>query len=88
MGHYSIKSVYGYFCDSKELNHSSDSSGFWRKIWNLKIPLKAKQFIWRDLTKSLPTKDQLMLKHVAINAMCPVCNLNTETRVTFWLTVS
>lgn len=55
MGQYSVKSVYSTICDRIEANQLSSNSGFWRKIWNLKISLKVKHFLWRALTGCLPT---------------------------------
>lgn len=50
----------------------------WRKLWNLKVPPKVKNFIWRALTGCLPTKDQLLARRVAVNITCPVCNIDPE----------
>lgn len=43
-------------------------------MWNLKVPLKIKHFIWRVLSKCLPTKECLISKRVIVNILCPVCN--------------
>lgn len=72
--------------EQKEVYHSIDNSGFWRKLWNLKVPLKVKHFLWRAASGILPTKEQLISKKVAINNLCPVCNISQET--TFHLLVS
>lgn len=66
----------------KEGNNSwnlNANSGFWRKFWNLKIPKKVKIFMWRALSDCLPTKDQLRLRKVNVDPMCPVCNSEPET---------
>ncbi|XP_074342398.1 uncharacterized protein LOC141679917 [Apium graveolens] len=79
MGQYSVRSAYAALNESREVTHASDNSGFWRKIWNLKIPLKVKHFLWRALTGCLPTKEQLLSRRVAVIEQCPVCNLESDT---------
>lgn len=56
MGHYSVKSAYGMLQSEKNSNNTSDNSGFWRKLWNLKVPAKVKNLLWRAATGCLPTK--------------------------------
>ena len=57
MGNYSVKSAYLLTQEAKNENGIAANSGFWRKLWNLKIPPKVKNFLWRACTNSLPTKD-------------------------------
>ncbi|XP_074377050.1 uncharacterized protein LOC141718568 [Apium graveolens] len=64
MGHYSVKSAYAALIEQRGLQVSSANSGFWRKLWNLKIPLKIKHFLWRASSDVLPTKEQLRAKRV------------------------
>ncbi|KAL8115127.1 hypothetical protein AgCh_021812 [Apium graveolens] len=40
----------------------SNNPGFWRKLSNLKIPVKVKHFLWQAVTGCLPTKDALRVK--------------------------
>ncbi|WOG96664.1 hypothetical protein DCAR_0416000 [Daucus carota subsp. sativus] len=47
------------------------NSGFWRKLWNPKIPPKVKNFLWRASTNCLPTKDLLRSKRVQVINLCP-----------------
>lgn len=78
MGHYSVKSAYAALIEQRDSHISSANSGFWRKLWNLKIPLKVKHFLWRASSDVLPTKEQLRAKRVEVCALCPVCNLALE----------
>ena len=64
------------FARRRNLN---DNSGFWRKLWNLKIPPKVKNFLWRSINNCLPTKDLLHIKQVHVNSTCPVCNEDAES---------
>lgn len=43
------------------------------------MPPKVLSFIWRAVSFCLPTKIQLMSKHVQIDASCPVCHEAPET---------
>lgn len=86
LGQYTVKSAYASIRDGPEANHTSSSPGFWNKIWNLKIPLKVKHFIWRAISDCLPTKVQLCSRRVEVDIMCPVCNLTEETTVHALLT--
>lgn len=79
MGHYSVKSAYAALIEQRGSQVSSANSGFWRKLWNLKIPLKIKHFLWRASSDVLPTKEQLRAKRVEVCALCPVCNLTLES---------
>lgn len=80
-GQYTVKSAYASIRESVTGNHTSSNSGFWNKIWNLKIPLKVKHFMWRAICDCLPTKTQLRSKKVEVDSRCPVCNLAEETVV-------
>lgn len=80
LGQYTVKSAYAAIREGITNNHSSSNSGFWNKIWNLKIPLKIKHFIWRAINRDcLPTKEMLISRKVEVNARCPVCNTAAET---------
>lgn len=79
LGDYSVKSAYSMLRDIKQDNSGASNSGLWRKLWNLKIPLKVKHFLWRACTHCLPTKDQLLSKRIQLNILCPSCNEYPET---------
>ncbi|KAL8108560.1 hypothetical protein AgCh_024870 [Apium graveolens] len=78
LGNYTVKSAYLMIQESKTDSLAADNSGFWRKLWNLKIPPKVKNFLWRASSNCLPTKDLLRQKQVQISALCPVCNDHNE----------
>ena len=79
LGHYSVKSSYLLIQDGKENSQTSDNSGFWRQMWNLKIPVKVKHFLWRAVSNCLPTKDLLRRRKVDVNLVCPMCQNSAET---------
>lgn len=74
LGIYSVKSAYMLLTNAAYSVQSANNSGFWRKLWNLKIPAKVKNFLWRAASNCLPTKDTLREKQVPVNLLCPVCN--------------
>uniref|UniRef100_A0A803QIZ4 Reverse transcriptase domain-containing protein n=1 Tax=Cannabis sativa TaxID=3483 RepID=A0A803QIZ4_CANSA len=80
-GCFTVKSAYNLLQDDKHLHSGPNNSGFWRKLWQLKIPPKVKNFLWRASNDCLPTCLNLVIKHVNIDSRCPVCKLYTETVV-------
>lgn len=48
-------------------------------MWNLKIPPKIKDMVWRSVSNCLPTRAQLRLKYVDISSSCPRCHCAIET---------
>ena len=51
----------------------------WRKLWNLNVPNKVKNFIWRAAHNVLPTTITLISKRVDVPSTCSVCNAYEET---------
>ncbi|XP_062100071.1 uncharacterized protein LOC133805941 [Humulus lupulus] len=78
-GIYTVKSAYALIQSEKAVANSSDNSGFWRLLWQLKIPPKVKNFLWLVSRDCLPTKDLLRNKGVSVNPLCPFCNLASES---------
>ncbi|KAH9717145.1 putative reverse transcriptase/RNA-dependent DNA polymerase [Citrus sinensis] len=74
-GCYSVRSCY------KVLNPITPGSfaDVWRKLWNLKVPKKVKNFIWRAAHNVLPTAINLISKRVDVPSTCSVCNAYEET---------
>lgn len=59
----------------------SDQSRLWRRIWDMKLPSKVTNFVWRLCKGCLPTNAALVTKHVNIGADCPRCHREAETGV-------
>ncbi|XP_062076041.1 uncharacterized protein LOC133780185 [Humulus lupulus] len=78
-GHYTVTSAYRLLQEGKEDHSMADNSGFWKKLWQLKVPPKVKDFLWRAVSSSLPTKFQLRIKKVEVGACCPWCLIAPET---------
>lgn len=74
-GCYSVRSCYNVL-------HSLTPGPFtdvWRKLWNLNVPNKVKNFVWRAATNVLPTAVNLISKRVNIPPTCAVCLASDET---------
>uniref|UniRef100_A0A803PQB3 Reverse transcriptase n=1 Tax=Cannabis sativa TaxID=3483 RepID=A0A803PQB3_CANSA len=78
-GNFSVKSAYRMLQDNKDRRSGVNNSGFWRNLWQLKIPPKVKNLLWRAASGVLPTCLNLRIKHVDIPSTCPVCHSAPET---------
>ncbi|KAL8131971.1 hypothetical protein AgCh_007755 [Apium graveolens] len=76
-GQYTVRSAYTAIQEVKQSYIQNDSIS-WKKLWNAKVPLKVKHFIWSAVRNILPTKDQLLTRRVDVNDKCPVCNDEIE----------
>lgn len=72
----------------KEIVQISANSGFWKKLWNLRILVKIKSLMLRAGTGCLPCKIHLQKKNVAVNDLCPICNNYVESIVYCLVTCS
>lgn len=57
MGVYSVKSTYAVLQEAMTNRQEHDS--FWKKLWNLKIPVKVNNFLWRAASNCFPYKRSL-----------------------------
>ena len=78
-GTYTVKSAYSLLQSSNLTSASFGNSEFWRRLWNLKIPPKTKNFLWSAARECLPTKSQLRMKHLDVDPSCPFCQKEIET---------
>ncbi|KAM6568954.1 hypothetical protein CsatB_016939 [Cannabis sativa] len=78
-GFYSVKSAYKFLQSSSgNWLFTQDDRG-WKQLWQISVPSKVHHFLWKACSGCLPTKVQLQTKHVNVDLMCPLCNLETET---------
>jgi len=77
-GRYSVRSAYRP-CVS-ELVDSSHlwRPGYWTGIWNLQVPPKVKNLIWRICRGCLPTRVRLLDKGVNCSTNCASCDSEFE----------
>ncbi|XP_060972489.1 uncharacterized protein LOC115717814 [Cannabis sativa] len=78
-GNFSVKSAYRMLQDNKYSRLGVNNSGFWRNLWQLKIPPKVKNLLWRAASGVLPTCLNLRTKHVDISSTRPVFHSALET---------
>ena len=80
---YTVKSGYQFLQrEHQNAQHGqSDVSRLkllWQAIWNLLVPSKVKNLVWRATKNSLPTKDNLVRRKIIQNGSCDVCREHTE----------
>ncbi|CAI9773810.1 unnamed protein product [Fraxinus pennsylvanica] len=78
-GFYSVRSGYKRLMQEFFQEYPNTMDSFWRTIWNLKIPAKVRNFLWRASQLVLPTADHLRAKRVDIDKLCPVCLQHDES---------
>jgi hypothetical protein len=54
--------------------------GDWRKLWNLKIPIRIKRFFWQVCQHCIPTSIRLIEKGMEVLNICVVCEEVRESR--------
>ncbi|KAL4367556.1 hypothetical protein GQ457_05G010050 [Hibiscus cannabinus] len=84
-GEHSVKSGYRAIMDSKidEASPgpsyvSSQDTTLWRSVWNLKVPPKIRNFVWKVCKNIAPTKDNLVKRFVPISPLCGRCCTEVE----------
>ncbi|KAH9726440.1 reverse transcriptase domain-containing protein [Citrus sinensis] len=55
------------------------SSSAWRKLWQLPVPAKVKNFLWRAMANVIPTSDNLLQRRVEVQTLCPICHSSSES---------
>ncbi|XP_060964662.1 uncharacterized protein LOC133033663 [Cannabis sativa] len=78
-GFYSVRSAYNLFQDQKHHSANTVSNKFWKILWTLKVPPKAKDLVWRAASNCLATKRNLCIKKVLVESNCPMCDVFAET---------
>ena len=73
-GKYTCKSEYRFLKweaeESGAVEAWVEDSKFWHSIWDLRVPNKIKNFVWRACRESIPTKANLKRRHITENAWC------------------
>ncbi|KAM6562205.1 hypothetical protein CsatB_022203 [Cannabis sativa] len=78
-GFYSVRSAYNLLQDRKHHLANIVSNKFWKILWTLKVPHKAKDLVWRAASNCLATKRNLCIKKVLVESNCPMCDVFAET---------
>ena len=53
----------------------------WKKIWQLQVPPKIKNFLWRACRNVLPTKQALLKRKVTVDPIYERCHSVVEESV-------
>ncbi|XP_021720087.1 uncharacterized protein LOC110687459 [Chenopodium quinoa] len=74
-GTYNVKSAYmlGKGCNLDNFHNA------WVKIWSLDVSSKIQNFLWRVCTNTLPTRSDLVRRHMIESPACSWCNRDTES---------
>lgn len=73
-GNYLVKSGY-WLGMNRDPNPSHE---VWNIIWHSNTIPIIKIFLWRACSEILPTKGNLVSRHIGTNPMCPMCNQEVE----------
>jgi ribonuclease HI len=82
-GQYSVKSGYRFLVEEElktmpSCSNTVHMNSIWKSVWELQVPRKIQLFIWRALKDSLPTKLNLMKRHVLTDPVCEQCQSTPE----------
>ncbi|KAL0457144.1 UNVERIFIED_CONTAM: hypothetical protein Slati_1053600 [Sesamum latifolium] len=81
-GMFTVRSAYHLACELSNRPCSSDlfeaEHGWWRKLWQAKIPNKIKVFTWKACLNALPTSVNLARRIQGFLAVCPLCQTDGE----------
>ncbi|KAM6569367.1 hypothetical protein CsatB_017352 [Cannabis sativa] len=80
-GFYSVRSAYKLLQAQKHQADTPQTSQFWKRLWELKVPPKTKDLVWRASSNCLATKANLCIKKVLVDNLCPMCGVFAETEV-------
>ena len=82
---FSVRNAYKVAMDlSKPIESASSSDGdsmrqFWKKLWKIQVPHKIRHFIWSVACDILPTKANIVHRHVILEGGCKECGDNLES---------
>ena len=80
-GTYSVKSGYQFLCKAQRFDDNSyqpDTDSIWRKVWGLAVQPKIRNFLWRAIKDTIPTKQNLKRRSVIPSDYCDQCRNTTE----------
>nr|XP_023875073.1 uncharacterized protein LOC111987580 [Quercus suber] len=85
-GQYTSKSGYMFLKQESEMEASQQAplihdKQLWKKIWQLQVPPKIKNFLWRACRNVLPTKQALLKRKVIADPICERCCSAVEESV-------
>jgi len=81
---FSVKSAYQVAIRLKqgvEAEHSraGEEGKLWKLIWELNVPPKIRNFMWRAVSNILPTRDNMYRRRVVVESTYEFCHQHPET---------
>jgi hypothetical protein len=81
---FTVKSAYDFVSTTLVINTLSVPwhAKVFQSLWKSPTPSKVCSFIWQMLHDRIPTKHNLVIRHVitaGLDSLCPMCGLETET---------
>ncbi|KAK9988269.1 hypothetical protein SO802_028508 [Lithocarpus litseifolius] len=80
-GSYTVKSGYRFLYKSQSLDNNDSQPAdntFWKKIWGLQVQPKVRNFLWRALKNSIPTKLNFKQRIILADDRCDQCKGATK----------
>lgn len=82
-GEYTVRSAYHLAKERYEVDNGSCSDRdknkpLWKALWKIGGPSAVKMFLWKACSDILPTKEKLFKKHITLDPLYPICNLEVE----------
>ena len=75
-GIFSVRSAYKIALDMQETDVGGSVSdggsmrAYWKKLWKFQVLNKVRHFVWRAVKDILPTKTNLVQRHVIVDDLC------------------
>lgn len=78
---YSVKSGYWFLTQTQSMESAVDQvevRNIWRKVWGLFVPNKFRNFLWRAINNSIPSKVNVIRCKVIYEDVCDHCKAGSE----------
>jgi hypothetical protein len=63
-----------------ECLNNGENNSVWKRQWTLREPNGENNFLWHASSDILPTRENLCEGKILTNPMCPLCDLEVESR--------
>ncbi|CAN1757082.1 Putative ribonuclease H protein At1g65750 [Linum perenne] len=77
-GVYTVRSAYRVLMDSIHPRPDLVVQGAWSHLWNLSVPPRIKNFVWRLAREVIPTRAALRRRHILVPGGCGICGNDSE----------
>jgi len=88
-GSYTVKFGYRFLYNSRSLDNRDyqlDDNRLWKKVWGMQVQPKVRNFLWRAIRNSIPTKKNLKQRMVLTDDGCDHCHGEPEdVLLALWL---